>query len=611
MEYLHRLFDERIRPGGAVLWTMALLLAACGGGGGSDGGGTSPTPPPPSPPPAPSASVTISGTVAYEFVPSNLNCRGLDFTSTEERPIRGATVQLVDLSNRELGRTVSGEDGSYSFADVEPNLDVRIRVRAELKKTGTPSWDVEVRDNVVAPDDTSPPALADRPLYAIVSDFNTGSSADLTRDLTARSGWDEGSNAYTGTRAAAPFAVLDSVYTAMQLVLSVDPAAAFSPLDAFWSSNNGGSEDVFDVDTGEFGVSFYSPAVDSLFLLGDAGSDTEEFDSHVIIHEWGHYFEDNFSRSDSIGGPHFLGDQLDARLAFGEGWATALAAIALRDPAYCDTFAAGSGGGLLINAESGVFGGQGWYDEVSVVRFIYDLWDTNNEDTDTGSIGFGPIYDVMTGPQTLTPAFTTIFTFARELRDRLDVQGATLVNSQLVDEMIDPSVLNIWGDDESNDGGRQDALPLYVDFVADGSPTRICVNNSADGRSHGNKLAEHRYLRTVISSPAPYRIEINTVNPPSTPDPGFDCEAAFLANPDDPNVHFHSDPDVVLTGAGVPFLSGGEGLSCTPNQEIAVTSNLPVGEYVLGMNEFRYSDELSPVDFPARMCFDVTMQAVQ
>jgi len=34
-----------------------------------------------------------------------------------------------------------------------------------------------------------------------------------------------------------------------------------------------------------------------LYILGDANSDTDEFDDHVIIHDWGHYFEDKFSES--------------------------------------------------------------------------------------------------------------------------------------------------------------------------------------------------------------------------------------------------------------------------------------------------------------------------
>jgi hypothetical protein len=317
------------------------------------------------------------------------------------RPIRGATLQLVDSSNAELATTVSGEDGSYSFPGVDSNRDLRIRVRAELKKTGSPSWDVEVRDNVVDPDDANPPLLSDRPLYAIVSDFNTG-NADLIRNLTARTGWDGSS--YSETRAAAPFAILDTIYSAMQLVLSVDPDAAFAPLDAFWSINNTSFGTSIDVDSGELTTSFYSRDTDSLFLLGDASVDTEEFDDHVIVHEWGHYFEDNFSRTDSVGGPHGIGDLLDSRLAFGEGWASALAGIALDDPLYCDTGRPGTTDALLaLGLEDGFYDPRGWYDEVSVLRFIYDLWDTTDNliddqtgneivgaEPDNGSIGFGP-----------------------------------------------------------------------------------------------------------------------------------------------------------------------------------------------------------------------------
>ena len=75
----------------------------------------------------------------------------------------------------------------------------------------------------------------------------------------------------------------------------------FAPLDAFWSINNAVSSK-FDVDSGEMPTSFYSSNLDSLFILGDVLSDTDEFDDHIIVHEWGHYFEDNFGRSDSVGG---------------------------------------------------------------------------------------------------------------------------------------------------------------------------------------------------------------------------------------------------------------------------------------------------------------------
>jgi hypothetical protein len=614
MDYFYRFLPRRIRLGSVALSAAAMLLAACGGGGSSDGGTSSPPPPapPPPPPPAPSGTVTISGLAAYEFVPPNLNCQGLDFASTVVRPIRGATVQLVDSSNTELARTVSGDDGSYSFAGVESNTDVRIRVRAELKRTGAPSWDVEVRDNVLSnPDDPNAPALVDRPLYAIVTDFNTGST-DLTRNLTARSGWDGSS--YTGTRSAAPFAVLDSIYTAMQLIIGVEPAATFNPLDAYWSVNNTLSSPT-DIDAGELGASFYSPDPDrngsanpSLFLLGDAAVDTEEFDDHVIVHEWGHYFEDNFARSDSTGGPHGIGDKLDARLAFGEGWATALSGIALDNPIYCDTGPAGSSGGFGIGTEKGAYDAQGWYDEISVLRFIYDLWDTTDDEAeglntgaDTGSIGFAPIYETMVGPQAFTETFTTVFSFASELRSMLVSQeDRDFLDSQLVREDMTPG-FDKWGVGELNDAspdGQQsrDVLPLYVEMPVDGTVVNICTNDDYDGAGDGNKLATFRYLRLDMPTTSAYDVRVITTTTGDLP-------------ADDPlDERDQSDPDLFIfrDGRVVDFGNSGEA-----NQEIFTTAVLSGPDtYVADLQEFRYADPESPVGFPDRMCFDVSFTPV-
>ena len=202
------------------------------------------------------------------------------------------------------------------------------------------------------------------------TDFDTG-SANVTENLTAATGW--GTNSYTGARAAAPFAILDSIYSAVQFVLTADATATFAPLDAFWSVNNTSTESG-DVDIGALGSPFYDRSIDSLFLRGDADDNTDEFDDHVVLHEWGHYFEDNFSRSDSLGGHHALGERLDARLAFGEGWASALAAMALNDPVFCDTGPAGTNGGFGFNAETGGLRTQGWVNEISIVAVISDLW---------------------------------------------------------------------------------------------------------------------------------------------------------------------------------------------------------------------------------------------
>ena len=195
MQYRRRVFPNKIRLAAVVLAAVTPLLGACGGSG---GGGSSPPPPPP-PPPPPSA-VTVSGIVSYEFVPPNPVCQGLDFNSIMTRPIRGATVELLNSSSAVLATTTSGDTGAYSFTGVATNTMVSVRVRAELKRQGTPNWDVEVRDNVIDPNDPNPPVLGARPLYSIVgSTFDTGTS-NVSRNLTATTGWDAASNSYTGNQ---------------------------------------------------------------------------------------------------------------------------------------------------------------------------------------------------------------------------------------------------------------------------------------------------------------------------------------------------------------------------------------------------------------------------
>ncbi len=478
---------------------------------------------------------------------------------------------------------------AYSL-NVDSSTDAIIRVRAELIAA---NWNVEVRNNVDA--SGSPPPLGQRPIYAMDSSvFNSGIS-DQTRNFTATTGW--GGSSYTGARVAAPFSILDTIYTAMQFVIAEDPNASFAALDAFWSPDNKSASPT-DIDQGDLPTSFYNGA-GALFLLGLDGVDTEEFDDHVIAHEWGHYFEDNFSRSDSIGGRHGSGDLLDMRLAFGEGWASALAAMSLDEPLYCDTASSTSGGGF--NSESSNDGVVGWFNELTVIRLLYDLWDTDNDGVDNSSIGFGPIYNVMTGPQPTTPAFTSIFTFATYLKQQGTGQNA-FIDALLTDNGINPIGIDIWGSTEQNDGPgiNPDVFPIYTPITLGGAAANICANSQFDNGADGNKLSEHRYVTLNLPSPAQVTFTM-TANPaPSQPSAGFDC----TADENDPENSEHSDPDLLVWRNGQLFVVG---FSCEPNSEVTTSSGLlSAGDYVIDINEFRHEDDDSPVGFPEQVCFDVS-----
>jgi len=547
----------------------------------------------------PPSNVLISGNLLYEFPPPNPMCQGLNFAGTELRPIRQATVQLLDAAaTTVLDSTVSDDAGAYTMT-APGGTDVIVRIRAELKRAGAAPWDVEVRNNV----DTSPtaPPLDQRPIYVMDSAvFNSG-GLDQTRDMTATTGW--GVTSYTGPRVAAPFAILDSIYTGMQLILSEDPTASFEPLDAYWSVDNSTTQGSANerANTGEIGTSFYTN--NQLFLLGRDGDDTEEFDDHVVVHEWGHYFEDNFSRSDSIGGQHGIGDSLDKRVAFGEGFATALSGMALDNPSYCDTlWFNGVLTGFEIDIESGNTGpDEGWYNEVSVLKFLYDLWDDDDDGVDNSSIGFGPILAVMTGEQATTPAFTSIFSFATYLKQQGTGQDA-FIDALLAEHDVTAAGIDIFGSTETNDGPGtpDDVLPIYTDLTL-GVTETICANSQFDTQRAGNKLSEHRYLRLNLAAPAQVTFSMITQSPPSTPTAGFDCTTAPAT---DPEVNQHSDPDFLVWRNGQLFFSG---FSCEPNAETPPPSGLlAAGEYVIDINEFRHADDDSPAAFPERICFDFT-----
>ena len=288
--------------------------------------------------------VSLAGRLTYERPLPNLGCRGYDFSSILDLPVRRATVFLLDGADNVLGTTQSDDDGNYLFTGIPANTDVRVRVRAELVQTSGPqTWQAYVRDNT----SNTSVDLEDRPIYEIEwSLFNTGETDSADNDFSATTGWSGGS--YTGNRAAAPLAILDSLLDGIVLVTSVDPDVDMGRIDAFWSINNSWVElEEPDVDNGELVTAYYSSNPDrdltrnpSLFLRGDAIGrfpesiiDTDEFDAYVILHEWGHFFEDELARSDSIGGSHWIPGTVEARVAFGEGWGNAIGAVAPGDPA--------------------------------------------------------------------------------------------------------------------------------------------------------------------------------------------------------------------------------------------------------------------------------------
>jgi len=150
------------------------------------------------------AIITISGRLEYQFPNPNANCDGLNFASIDVRPMRQVTVQLIDAnSNALLDTMVSDDSGNYAFTS-NSQSPVFVRVRSELIRNGNPSWNVEVRDNT---SNTGQPLLQ-RPIYVLDGPASSPNGANDVRNLLATHGWTGAG--FTGSRSAAPFAVLDT-----------------------------------------------------------------------------------------------------------------------------------------------------------------------------------------------------------------------------------------------------------------------------------------------------------------------------------------------------------------------------------------------------------------
>jgi len=440
--------------------------------------------------------VTISGKLTYDRVPVRSNYVGLDYTQTYQESIKWAEVVLLDAEGNVLQVTQSDENGSYSFPEIEPNSMVKVRVYAKMEQTKAPSYLVKVVDNT-----------AQNALYALEGEYHSSGSTDTIRDLHATSGWNGA--AYGATRQAAPFAIMDVIYHSMKNIIEVDANVSFPPLLVNWSVENVAATG--SLEDGQIVTSHYQEG--KLYILGDANSDTDEYDDHVIAHEWGHYYEDKFSRTDSLGGMHGDGDYLDIRVAFGEGFGNAISAISLRDPIYFDTGGVSQASGWSMDIEKDLATNAGWFSEVSVQRILYDLFDANSDGEDNLSMGFAPLHHVFIGKQRVTPAFTSIFSFIDALKR--ENNESTYQIDQIVAQEGIGTILDPYGENRS-------LLPQMYPYsdLSVGETLSICLSNTYGDLGSRNKLGNHHYIRFSIDQNATYELKAIRSNG-SGSDPDF------------------------------------------------------------------------------------------
>ncbi|RYZ84117.1 MAG: hypothetical protein EOO68_32030, partial [Moraxellaceae bacterium] len=61
--------------------------------------------------------VTLRGTVTYDYVPHHANHIGLNYSAIEKRPVRGALVELMDDAGQVKAFTSTNDEGNYTFTE--------------------------------------------------------------------------------------------------------------------------------------------------------------------------------------------------------------------------------------------------------------------------------------------------------------------------------------------------------------------------------------------------------------------------------------------------------------------------------------------------------------
>jgi K319L-like, PKD domain len=490
----------------------------------------------------------VTGRVRFMRIPETVN--GLNYAAGQLQPARAILVLAVAPGSTDpdpqnaIASTTSLSDGTFTL-DVPPNTSFDVLAVARMARGAPfalPHWDFRAQDN-----DAASPAP-----YTFTDGQTRNSDAATNIALDIPAGFDANGNV-TGTRASAPFAVLDTVFQAAQLVLSAAPGTDFPPLVLDWAANNPGSQTFFDASGGQH-----------ITLSADATEDTDEFDQHVIAHEFGHYIEHNFSRADNIGGAHGLGDKLDIRVAFGEGFGYAFAAIALNDPVTYDSYVFNGQHASVFNVEqnpsttvagaspTGNFGC--WCSESSVWSILWDLYDTVPDGADNVSLGFQPMWNVLTNEQKNTHAFTSIFSFIKALKAN-NPASAAAINTLIAAQNIDGANLDEFGTGETHvptPVAAAAALPLYTPITV-GGPA-VVVRNVDDAGTF-NTLGNHRFLRFTLNAPRTITISASSSNP-NNADPDFDV--------------FRDGGTFVISGADGP-----------PQPETETISNAPAGDYLI------------------------------
>jgi hypothetical protein len=308
---------------------------------------------------------TLRGRAFYQKVA--VTDAGLDLTQTVMVPIRNARVEVFDKSLNVVV-SVSETDGSGQFTIAAPNQsDLVVRVFSRLR-----GLDLRVADNTNG-----------NALYNIASEVDAQQQQSDVMLVDVNS---------TPQRVSGAFNILEAIQRGNDLIAKADPRIVPPSFTMFWSVRNTNKSG--NPANGLVGGTFFNLSTGTAFILGDRATDSDEFDDSVLLHEYAHVLAVRFSRDDSPGGSHSLGDYLDPRVAWSEAWANFFSSAARNNPVYRDSYGPNGVNVLRYFLEDNDPSGNhpGIWSEASIQSLLWDLFDDASDDGDSSQFDFSLIW---------------------------------------------------------------------------------------------------------------------------------------------------------------------------------------------------------------------------
>lgn len=344
------------------------------------------------------SAVTITGTAQYEY-----RTDGDGDVAGTPNPIAYAEIMIKDSAGSVVQCAETDASGNFSFQLSANSGTYSVQVNSRANNDYVKAY---VMNNPT-----------DNGYYSVSTSVSAAGDSSIT--LTAPA---------TGTLEGGAFNILYQIYLANEYLRTSVSTANCAPFGSeceafsvapvvyvYWTKG-------FNPGTylgSSSGASFFLKGTNELYVLGGADGDVDEsdcdhFDNSIILHEYGHFIEANFTASDSPGGVHRPNDVLDPRLAWGEGWANFFQAAVTNNPRYRDTEGNTSCTApptpchrafINENIETGSYDapstlgtGEGIYHEFSITRILWDGLDSGTDSgADTVQSPFAEIWSTLAG----------------------------------------------------------------------------------------------------------------------------------------------------------------------------------------------------------------------